>query len=72
MFILIKFISMSIPLSSIIAGTMNWGVWGKHFNTREMEQLILQYLEEGVTTLIMQIFMVGILLRLVLAKLGAL
>ncbi|MFY8097427.1 MAG: aldo/keto reductase [Flavobacterium sp.] len=41
---------MSIPLSSIIAGTMNWGVWGKHFNTREMEQLILQYLEEGVTT----------------------
>lgn len=41
---------MLTTLSPIIAGTMNWGAWGKNFSTSEMENLILNCLEEGITT----------------------
>lgn len=41
---------MSIPLSSVIAGTMNWGVWGKNFSTTQMEQLIAHCVEQELTT----------------------
>lgn len=41
---------MSILLSSVIVGTMNWGVWGKNLNTNEMEKLILHCIEKGLTT----------------------
>ena len=39
---------MSIPTSNIIAGTMNWGEWGKNFNTNEIQQLISTCLEEKI------------------------
>jgi predicted oxidoreductase len=39
---------MSIQTSSIIAGTMNWGAWGKSFNQAEIQQLIATCLEEKI------------------------
>lgn len=39
---------MPIQTSSIIAGTMNWGEWGKKFNTSEIQQLIATCLEEKI------------------------
>jgi predicted oxidoreductase len=37
-------------LSTIIAGTMNWGIWGKNLNTTEMAQTIRLCLENSITT----------------------
>jgi predicted oxidoreductase len=39
---------MSTPTSNIIAGTMNWGEWGKKFNTAEIQQLIATCLAEKI------------------------
>ncbi len=39
---------MPISSSSIIAGTMNWGEWGKNFNTTEIQQLIETCLQENI------------------------
>ena len=39
---------MSTPTSSIIAGTMNWGEWGKNYNTTEIQQLIATCLAENI------------------------
>lgn len=39
---------MSTPTSNIIAGTMNWGEWGKKFNTAEIQQLIATCLAENI------------------------
>jgi predicted oxidoreductase len=41
---------MSIQLSPIIAGVMNWGVWDKNLNTKEMNHLIHLFIENGITT----------------------
>ena len=41
---------MSIKLSPIIAGVMNWGVSDKNLNTKEMSHLINLYLENGITS----------------------
>jgi len=38
--------------SKIVSGTMNWGVWGKNLNTKEMTKLIENCFEIGVKTLI--------------------
>ena len=37
-------------LSSVIAGTMNWGVWDKKLNTQEMIHLINICIENKITT----------------------
>lgn len=34
----------------VIAGTMTWGRWGKGFSTAQMDRLIHQCLEHGITT----------------------
>ena len=39
-----------IPFSTIIAGTMTWGVWGKNCNTPQMIELINCCLESNITT----------------------
>jgi predicted oxidoreductase len=41
---------MSIALSPIIAGTMNWGVWSKNMTAAEMAALMHSCLEYGITT----------------------
>ena len=41
---------MPIQSSKIIAGTMNWGTWGKSLNTDEMQQLIETCLAEKMHT----------------------
>jgi predicted oxidoreductase len=41
---------MSIQKSSIIAGTMNWGKWGRNFNQTDIQQLITTCVKEGVST----------------------
>lgn len=41
---------MSIKLSPIIAGVMNWGVWDKNLNTKEMSHLIHLFYENGITS----------------------
>lgn len=41
---------MSIHKSSIIAGTMNWGKWGRNFNKTAIQQLIATCLTEKITT----------------------
>ena len=41
---------MSVKLSSIIAGTMNWGVWDKNLSTTEMSHLINICIENQITT----------------------
>ncbi|SHF98415.1 Predicted oxidoreductase [Flavobacterium micromati] len=37
-------------LSPIIAGVMNWGIWDKNLNTKEMENMINVCLENKITT----------------------
>lgn len=37
-------------LSSVIAGTMNWGVWDKNLSAKEMENFISICLENNITT----------------------
>ena len=41
---------MSVQLSPIIAGVMNWGVWDKNLNTNEINHLINLFIENGITT----------------------
>ena len=41
---------MSIKLSPIIAGVMNWGVWDKNLNTKEMNHLIHLFFDNGITS----------------------
>jgi predicted oxidoreductase len=41
---------MSSHKSSIIAGTMNWGKWGRNFNQTSIQQLIATCVTEGITT----------------------
>ena len=41
---------MSVQLSPIIAGVMNWGVWDKNLNTKEFTHLINLFIENGITT----------------------
>jgi predicted oxidoreductase len=36
--------------STLISGTMTWGVWGKNFNTNQMDQMMHHCLENGITT----------------------
>jgi len=41
---------MSIHISPIIAGAMNWGVWQAKFSTTEMARMIHTCIENGITT----------------------
>ena len=41
---------MSIQLSPIIAGVMNWGIWDKNLNTKEFTHLINLFVENGIST----------------------
>lgn len=41
---------MSVKLSPIIAGVMNWGIWDKNLNTSEMNHLIHLFFENGITS----------------------
>jgi predicted oxidoreductase len=41
---------MNINYSPLIAGTMNWGAWGKQFTSDEMTQLIRLFFENGIHT----------------------
>jgi len=41
---------MSNKLSSLIAGTMNWGIWGNNLAKREMQDRIFAYLNQGITS----------------------
>lgn len=41
---------MSVELSPIIAGVMNWGVWDKNLNTNEFTHLFNLFIENGITT----------------------
>ena len=41
---------MSVKLSPIIAGVMNWGIWDKNLNTNEMNDLIHLFFENGITS----------------------
>ena len=61
---------MSIPTSSIIAGTMNWGEWGKNFNTNEIQQLIATCLSENICAFDHADIMVAIQQKLLLETLG--
>jgi predicted oxidoreductase len=40
---------MPVKLSPIVAGVMNWGVWDKNLNTKEMNHLIHLFYENGIT-----------------------
>ena len=37
-------------LGSVIAGTMNWGVWGKKLSTTQMVEMMKAYIDVGITT----------------------
>lgn len=37
-------------LSRIVAGVMKWGAWGKQLDTRQIQQLMEQCVELGVTS----------------------
>lgn len=41
---------MSVELSPIIAGVMNWGIWDKNLNTKEFTHLINLFVENGIST----------------------
>lgn len=41
---------MKTNLSSVIAGTMNWGVWGKNLSIAEMSNLIIVCLDNKIST----------------------
>lgn len=41
---------MKTKLSSVIAGTMNWGTWDKNLNTNQMSNLIQVFLENKVSS----------------------
>lgn len=39
-----------VTLSSIIAGTMNWGIWSQKFSSSEIQKIIELYIEKGITS----------------------
>jgi len=41
---------MSLPTSTMIAGTMNWGKWGRNFNKTAIQQVIETFITEKITT----------------------
>lgn len=41
---------MSVSLSRVVAGVMNWGAWGASLSTIAMSELISQCVERGVTS----------------------
>ena len=41
---------MSLPKSTMIAGTMNWGKWGRNFNKTAIQQVIETFITEKITT----------------------
>lgn len=41
---------MSLPTSTMIAGTMNWGKWGRNFNKAAIQQVIETFITEKITT----------------------
>jgi len=41
---------MKTTISPIIAGTMNWGIWDKNLNTKEMIHLINICIENKIST----------------------
>ena len=41
---------MKTKLSDIIIGCMSWGIWGKDFSTKEMDELIHSCIDQGNTT----------------------
>jgi len=41
---------MKTKLSSIVAGTMSWGIWDKNFSTSEMEHIINSCVENQITS----------------------
>jgi predicted oxidoreductase len=41
---------MSLPTSTMIAGTMNWGKWGRNFNISAIQERIETFLTEDITT----------------------
>lgn len=41
---------MELKLSPVIAGIMNWGVWGAKFSTQQMAQMIRSCVENGAHT----------------------
>ncbi|HBK82244.1 MAG TPA: aldo/keto reductase [Flavobacterium sp.] len=41
---------MTTPLSPIVAGVMNWGIWDKKLNTQEMTALIHAFTSQGIST----------------------
>jgi predicted oxidoreductase len=41
---------MKSTLSSIVAGTMNWGIWDKNLTVSQMEHLIQIFVEQSITT----------------------
>ena len=36
--------------SKIIVGTMSWGVWGKNFNTNEVQRMIQTTVDLGISS----------------------
>ncbi len=36
--------------SKLVSGTMTWGIWGKSFNTNQMDEMIHFCVENGITT----------------------
>ena len=41
---------MALPLSPIVAGVMNWGVWDKNLKTQEIITLINAFLNQNITS----------------------
>lgn len=41
---------MTLQLSPIVAGVMNWGIWEKNLNTQEMTTLIHAFLHQNITS----------------------
>jgi predicted oxidoreductase len=41
---------MTAKISPIVAGVMNWGVWNKNLNTKEMTTLIDAFLAQNITS----------------------
>jgi predicted oxidoreductase len=43
-------VTNSLNFSTVIAGSMKWGKWGAHFNTRDYQRMIENCIEVGATT----------------------
>ena len=41
---------MEVKLAPVIAGVMNWGIWGANFTTQQMAQMIRSCVENGAHT----------------------